>query len=401
VHVTDSSGRTGWSSARYLQPIEEAAPAPSTALGSYIVTAGGALNLRSGPGKNYATIGTLFVDETVEALSESLDGAWLQVRKFNGLVGWGSAKYLARLAPPVRIEGAELIVTAERVNLRRGPGTGHAISGKAVRGEVLRLLHTSPDWSWLQVQKDALTEGWCQAKYMIERAMLTVPVEDLTASGKHRVATYLLHVREAPRVEARSLATLNFNQVVEVDQISPDGLWKHVSGPLGVGGWCMSTHLASLGQLGQPRADEEFPWMPPAFADLGTGEIPGRGSNPKILDYLASTDLFKYPYLPDETDWCAAFVNWAVKNAGVRSANSALAFPWSKWGRALQTPRRGCVTTLQWDNGRHHVTFYLGEIGNYIAALGGNQDDAVWISVYHKRHVLAYRVPADWPDGAA
>jgi uncharacterized protein (TIGR02594 family) len=139
--------------------------------------------------------------------------------------------------------------------------------------------------------------------------------------------------------------------------------------------------------------------MPIAFGELGTGEVPGRGSNPKILDYLASTDLFKYPYLPDETNWCAAFVNWCVKNAGMQSANSALAFPWSKWGRPLHTPRRGCVVTLQWDDGGHHVTFYLGEVGNYIAALGGNQHDAVWISIYHKRHVLAYRIPGDWPDG--
>jgi len=138
--------------------------------------------------------------------------------------------------------------------------------------------------------------------------------------------------------------------------------------------------------------------MPIAFGEFGTGEIPGKGSNPKILDYLASTDLFKYPYLPDETDWCAAFLNWCVKKSGIASANSALAFPWTKWGKPLQSPRRGCIVAFQWDNGGQHVSFYLGEIGNYIAALGGNQSEAVWISLYHKRHVLAYRIPAGWPE---
>jgi uncharacterized protein (TIGR02594 family) len=404
VHVTDSTGRSGWSSGKYLQALEAPNPEPAPGetqdpeLGTYVVTAAGALNLRKGPGKNYPISGALYGEETVEALSESLDGQWLQVRKFNGLSGWSSKKYLSRLVNPIPASDTELIVTADRVNLRRGPGSGHAIVGKVGKGEVVKLMHTSPNWSWYQVQKDKLTDGWCAAKYLIEREMLTIHAEDLTATGKHRVATYTLNLREGPRLETRSLGTLNFNQVVEVDAISADGLWKHCAIAEGLSGWCMSVHLAHLGELSLPAASEEFPWMPIAFSELGTGEIPGKGSNPKILDYLASTDLFKYPYLPDETNWCAAFLNWCIKKSGTLSANSALAFPWSKWGKALQTPRRGCIVAFQWDDGGHHVSFYLSAISNYVIALGGNQNDAVWISIYHKRHVLGYRVPADWPE---
>jgi uncharacterized protein (TIGR02594 family) len=248
------------------------------------------------------------------------------------------------------------------------------------------------------VRKDRLSDGWCAAKYLIERDMLTVPAEDLVRLGKHRVATYSLHVREGPRQEMRSLGTIEFNQVVEAVEISADGLWKRCLTARGQAGWCMSVHLASLGSLDQPQDVEEFPWLAVAMKELGTSEVPGKGSNPKILDYLASTDLFKYPYLPDETDWCAAFLNWCIKKTGTESANSALAFPWSKWGKSVQTPRRGCIAIFQWDNGGHHVSFYLGGIGNYVAALGGNQEDAVWISIYHRRHVLGYRVPSDWPE---
>jgi uncharacterized protein (TIGR02594 family) len=403
VHIVDSTGRSGWSSGKYLQALEVPDPEtqgdpPGGDPGTFVVTAPGTLNLRNGPGKTYPVTGALYAEETVEALSESLDGQWLQVRKFNGLTGWSSKKYLARLASPLPASDTELIVTAERVNLRKGPGSSHAAMGRISRGEVVRLVHTSPDWSWYQVRKDQLNEGWCAARYLLEREMLTVPAQDLAATGKHRVATYSLHLREGPRLETRSLGTLNFNQVVEVDSISADGLWKHCAIAEGQSGWCMSVHLAHLGPVSLPAAAEEFPWLPVAFGELGTGEIPGKGSNPKILDYLASTDLFKFPYLPDETNWCAAFLNWCIKKTGTPSANSALAFPWSKWGKALPNPRRGCIVAFQWDDGGHHVAFYLGSISNYVIALGGNQNDAVWISLYHRRHVLGYRIPADWPD---
>lgn len=404
AHITDTEGRTGWSSAKYLRELDQPAPPgvpgielpQPPGLGAYIVTVSN-LNLRQGPGKNYGSLGTLAADEVVEAVAQSLDGQWLQVRKFNGLTGWASIKYVSKLVEASDQEGGELIVTVEVVNLRRGPGAGQPVVSKVRRGEVVKFVHASPNWSWIQVRKDLLTEGWCASKYLLERDMLTVPAEDLVSRGKHRVATYSLHLREGPRLEMRSLATLNFNQVVDVDDISSDGLWKRCVTAQGQAGWSMSVHLASLGLLDAPAESEEFPWLPIAFNELGTVEVPGKGSNPKILDYLASTDLFKYPYLPDETDWCAAFVNWCIKKSGTRTANSALAFPWSQWGKPLQSPRRGCVVIFHWDEGGHHVAFYLGRIGNYVAALGGNQSDAVWIALYHRRNVLAYRVPEDWP----
>ncbi|NTW12180.1 MAG: TIGR02594 family protein, partial [Anaerolineales bacterium] len=121
---------------------------------------------------------------------------------------------------------------------------------------------------------------------------------------------------------------------------------------------------------------------------------PGAKHNPRILEYLNSTDLAqKYPYLPDETDWCAAFVNWCIEKVKIPAMNSALVHPWRSWGKASPLPpKRGAVTTFLWDDGWAHVSFYLGEIGNYVVCLGGNQSDAAWISVYHKKYVTSYRV---------
>ncbi|HEY2980207.1 MAG TPA: TIGR02594 family protein [Anaerolineales bacterium] len=398
LHVLSSDGKSGWSSAKYLQRIDDPAPPPTTSasLGNFMVKIR-LLHIRQGPGKTYASIGALSQGEVVEGFAQSLDGQWTQIKKNNGPMGWSSTKYLSKMLGSAErtVTESEMIVIPDKLNLRAAASAEASIVGTAHRGDVLKIVNASPDWAWMQT--GGLAGGWAASKYLIEREMLSVTPHDLAALGRHRVATYLVTVRENPRPDARSLGTYNYNHVVEVDSISEDRLWKHCTDAHGLSGWCSFEFLASLNDLGTPRAQEEFPWLPFAFDEYGTAEIPGAGSNPKILGYLASTELFKYPFLPDETDWCAAFVNWCIERAGVRSANSALAFPWARWGKPLQTPRRGCVVAFQWNTGRHHVSFFLGELSNYVVALGGNQEDAVWISIFHKRYVLGYRIPEDWP----
>jgi uncharacterized protein (TIGR02594 family) len=186
---------------------------------------------------------------------------------------------------------------------------------------------------------------------------------------------------------------LKFNKVVYVDMISEDGKWKHCTNSYGETGWYPVERLSPLGAIAMPLPDEDFPWLPIAFEEFGVREIRGSKNNPRIVEYHKSTDLSqKYSYLPDEVEWCASFVNWCIKKAKVPATNSALVHPWTKWGIAAPAPRRGCVITFLWDDGFAHVSFYLGEIGNYVICLGGNQSDAVWTSIYHKKYVTSYRV---------
>jgi uncharacterized protein (TIGR02594 family) len=398
MHIINSNGQTGWSSTKHLKEIDVASPqAPDTAIGNFTVNIG-ALNIRQGPGRNYAIIGSVLRGDVVEGFSQSLDGQWTQIKNAKGILGWSSTKYLSRSVAATPPPGAEreMIVTSELLNIRSNPGPNYSVLGALKRGDVVTVVNVSQDWEWMQISGQ--TGGWCAGKYLIERDMLSISAEDLSALGKHRVATYVLALREKPGPDERQLGTLNFGQVVEVDQISEDKLWKHCTTALGQTGWCSFQFLASLEDLADAKDHEEFPWVNVAFDELGTREIPGDRSNPRILEYLASTSLFKFPYLPDETNWCAAFVNWCVEKTGVESANSALVFPWTRWGDPLKTPRRGCLVAFQWEDGSQHIAIYLGEVSNYVVALGGNQNDAVWINVYHKRHVIGYRVPDNWPE---
>ncbi|HEY5731220.1 MAG TPA: TIGR02594 family protein [Anaerolineales bacterium] len=393
VHVTTADNKTGWSHRGYLELLEPPPP-PSEAKEKYRVDAT-SLNFRQGPGTNYAVIGSLKKSEIVDGLAVSSDGGWAQVRKSSGVSGWASLKYMTRIAapPPASPGDVHMIVTVDTLNVRSGPGTGYSITGKVHRGDRLVFLSAAPDWKWANIKTPDNKTGWCYVKYLMENNDLVASPEEYPVTGFHRALADDLSMREGPDNHYPAVAELAFNRVVIVDKISEDGKWKHCTNAWGEPGWYPIERLAPLGEVAIQKSNEEFSWLPVAFAEFGTREVPGAKHNPKILEYLNSTDLAqKYPNLPDETDWCAAFVNWCIEKVGLPSMNSALVHPWTKWGKAAPEPKRGAVITFLWDDGWAHVSFYLGEIGNYVVCLGGNQSDAVWVSVYHKKYVTSYRI---------
>ena len=392
VHVTTADNKTGWSHRAYLELLDEDPPQPSET--TYRVEAS-TLNVRQGPGTNYAALGSLKKGELVDGLAVSADNQWAQIRKRSGgLTGWSSLKYLTKVSAPPEPNPTDIqmIVTVDTLNLRTGAGEGYPVSGQVHRGELVVYLNASPDWKWVNIKTRDNATGWASSRYLMEQTDLFAAPEDYPATGLHRALSDTLSMWQEPSESSPEVVSLRFNRVVKVDSISPDGKWKHCTNAWGEAGWYPIERLAKLGDVVIQQSHEDFPWLPIAFSQFGTREIPGSRHNPRIVEYLMSTDLAqKYPSLPDETDWCAGFVNWCIEKAGLPSTNSALVNPWRNWGRAT-TARRCAVTTFLWDDGWAHVSFYLGEVGNYVICLGGNQSDAVWISVYHKKYVTSYRV---------
>jgi uncharacterized protein (TIGR02594 family) len=392
VHITSSDNKVGWSHRGFLELVDETPPAPRQ--NTYRIDTA-SLNLRQGPGVTYAVIGRLIKDEIVESLAVSSDSAWVQVRQASGMTGWASLKYLIKVppAPPPPPGDILMIVTTDALNVRAGPGTGYALVTQVHRGEKVTFLGALPTWEWVNIQTSQKNTGWCSSRYLMEETDLFAPLEDYPATGLHRALSDSILMRESPDNTSAQNVELKFNRVVNVDAISSDGKWKHCTNAWGESGWYPIERLAKLGDIALQQIEEEFPYIPVAFAEYGTREVPGSASNPRIQEYIRSTDLAKYPNLPDETDWCSCFINWCVEQAGLPSTNSGLASSWSSWGIKPEAIRRGCVIVFRWDDGWQHVSFYLGDIGNYVVCLGGNQSDAVWISVYHKKYVAAFRVP--------
>ena len=392
LHINTPENKTGWSFRAYLELVDETPPPTSGT--TYRVDAA-TLNLRQGPGLNYAVIGSLKMGEMLEGLAVSGDNQWAQIRRSAGATGWCSLKYLTKVTapPPPAPTDVQMTVTTDTLNFRSGPGDGYPITGQLKRGETVVYLNATPDWRWVNIKTANNLTGWASSKYLTESNDLLAPPEDYPATGLHRALSDRFPLRSEPNESAAEISPMKFNRVVKVNSISPDGKWKKCTNAWGESGWYPIERLAKLGEVAIQKGHEEFPWLSIAYAQYGTREIPGAKHNPRIVEYLMSTDLAKkYTSLPDETDWCAGFVNWCIEKAGLPSTNSAVVNPWRSWGKASSPPRRGAVTTFLWDDGWAHVSFYLGDVGNYVVCLGGNQSDAVWISVYHKKYVTSYRV---------
>jgi uncharacterized protein (TIGR02594 family) len=211
-----------------------------------------------------------------------------------------------------------------------------------------------------------------------------------TAISTYRVTAFALHLRDAPGITGAVVGYLHRGNVVERIGISKDGYWLHVrQGELE--GWASHKFLEVIAPPNGTRAD--LPWLQIALAEVGVKELHGSRDNPRILEYLRSTNLPRPLAAEDETSWCSAFVNWCVERAGFEGTDSAWARSWLHWGRAITHPKRGCIAVLKRGVDLGHVGFFLGEAGAEIELLGGNQKDAVSIARFPKAQVLGYRLP--------
>jgi uncharacterized protein YgiM (DUF1202 family) len=66
---------------------------------------------------------------------------------------------------PAAVETRIEVVTAKSLNLRSGPGSEHALAGKLVKGDRVRVLGEQGDWKHVQSEKSG-SEGWASARYL-------------------------------------------------------------------------------------------------------------------------------------------------------------------------------------------------------------------------------------------
>ncbi|WP_160147355.1 TIGR02594 family protein [Methylopila sp. Yamaguchi] len=140
-------------------------------------------------------------------------------------------------------------------------------------------------------------------------------------------------------------------------------------------------------------------WFKIARREIGVAER-DPGSNPRILEYLATTTLSAAAKGTDATAWCAAFVNWCVEMDGRTGLKSAWALDWKSFGSRATSPAVGDIVVFTRTGGSSsggHVGFYVADLGNKISLLGGNQGNRVSISDFPKdgkKGPFAYKLVA-------
>ena len=201
-----------------------------------------------------------------------------------------------------------------------------------------------------------------------------------------------LNVRDGPSINATAIDVVGKGQLVTLVSVSGDGFWFKVTPAKGKIGWVRNKYLAAVPDKDLTLKGDP-PWMAIASSEIGVKEYPGNGENPRILEYLRSTNLSAPDSARDETPWCSAFANWCVEKAGYAGTDSAWARSWRNWGTELKKPKHGCIAVFKRQINNGHVGFYLGETATGIKLLGGNQGNAVSVSTSKKADLLGYRLP--------
>ena len=140
-------------------------------------------------------------------------------------------------------------------------------------------------------------------------ADVMIPTPDLAT---YRVIAAGLNVRSGPSRDANVVGTLDQADLVVRRGHSPDGQWYAVlEESSGLSGWSSARYLQRAEGL-RPVDFAAMPWMSVARAELGTREMPGPGSNKRVLEYLATTTLDSAAKATDATPWCSAFTKPAL-----------------------------------------------------------------------------------------
>ena len=137
-----------------LAPEPEPQPqpeAPAGAAARFTVTAD-SLNVRSGPDKSNAAVGTVQKGTVVTAVAEQ--NGWRQITA--PVAGWVSAQYLQA------VPTAKFTVTADSLNVRSGPDKSNEAVGTVSRGIVVTSVAEQDGWR----QITSPVSGWVSAKYL-------------------------------------------------------------------------------------------------------------------------------------------------------------------------------------------------------------------------------------------
>lgn len=172
-------------------PSLTALPATATLSPTPVIIAGvttALVNVRSGPGTEFAALGTLASGEPVEVELQSEDGLWLRILYPSAPDGhgWVSAPFI-RLTSGSTVP-RDVTPTPEgpigyvliRLNVRSGPGTSFESLGMLEAETQVILLAKNAVASWFQIEYPAGTEktGWVTAQYIQTSLSSVLPVVD-------------------------------------------------------------------------------------------------------------------------------------------------------------------------------------------------------------------------------
>ena len=163
------------------------------------------------------------------------------------LTGYMTAHPLVASAAEIK-EGSTAYVTADKLNIRSGPGTNYNKRGSLTQGYKVEVLEMDGDWA-------KIAEGWVSAKYL----NITGPAA-VSKGSKVRVSASTLYVRQGPGTQYARVDQLRKGAEVEVLEV--DKGWGRIKN-----GWISLNYVTVVGSSGK----EEI--LPGTGSGLGKGDV--------------------------------------------------------------------------------------------------------------------------------
>jgi len=250
-------------------PVDSAVPAQT---GPYAVVLAAYLNVRTGPGPNYAILGTVSGGDNLAIIGRTNDQSWYQVQTVYG-PGWVYAQYVAvrnvytgipvttNTAAHAAVTGPIGVINTGALNIRTGPGPQYTRIGTLAGGTETQIVGRTRDWSWWLLATP-LGNGWVSALYVIARGDISsVPYvapggavqatagqsgaaapAPVVAGPQAIVITGALNIRSGPNGSFPKLGSVYAGTRMAIIGQSQDRGWWYVESPFG-NGWVSKLYI--------------------------------------------------------------------------------------------------------------------------------------------------------------
>ena len=184
-----SSSNTGSSSSNTGSSSSSGSTSTETVIATGVVNAS-SLNLRSGAGTNYSSLGLLNKNTSLEILSQT--GSWYKVRcTLNGSqkTGYVHSSYVTKTATSnnsTQTTGTG-VVNADVLNVRSGAGTSNSVLDKLYMNAKVEIISQVGNWYNIKYTKNGATKtGYVAAEY-ITRTSTSTPTPTPTPETESKV----------------------------------------------------------------------------------------------------------------------------------------------------------------------------------------------------------------------
>ncbi len=196
------------------------------------------LNVRSGPGTSYTSLGKLSKGASVSIISAGGAGGWHKIW-YNSREAYVYADYV-KTAVAVECTG---VVTSSVLNVRSGPGTSYSKLGSLSKGATIEVIQRNASGQWHKIRYNG-AEAYVHADYVKLSGGYTQTDTTPTAAVYATVNANRLNLRKTDSMDGTVITTLTRNTVVQV--LEQGGTWMKVRYS-GVDGYVYASYMQLSG----------------------------------------------------------------------------------------------------------------------------------------------------------